>query len=560
MKLPRFSALLLSLTLALTLVSPAAAYSKDNLVPQQKSTAPAFADTVGTWCGNAVRTCYEAGLLEGKTADRFAPRESLTYAQITVITARLHELLSGGDGAFPAPAEGAAWYQPAADYLAAILAEETGDTADYLLTGLALLAENGADPCDRYDFAWYLSAVLPESALTPINTIAALPDTDDADILRLYNAGILTGSDSYGTFRGMDPLNRGQAAAMLARVIAPSQRVKFTPQTLVMSQAVLGLAPETTVLTVNGRAISAELYTHALLENIADMELSHYFSLYETYPDEFAAYLSDSTFQGSFGDYLAEVKGISADAPIDWNAPDKGGMSPAQKVRENTLADVTWLAVLLDHEKDYPLTEQQKASLGSIPIHGFSVQMARTLDTASWIDENLTNSFSLTAKEINAYLEQDGCIYGRCAVLYRDGVGLYDSDAAAKEAAETVRSQMTAHRDDSEYLEYLLWKYSEEDSTEPTILSLEQLSLESRQTLQRLGMGQVSPVLTEEDRYVVVLKLDPSKDEAITQSAASIPAAMQIEQWTKAAQTATSAVYDTVDVAKAADAYGKLFG
>lgn len=560
MKRNCFSALLLSLALALSLTAPATAYGKDYLVSQKKTYSTAFTDTQGTWCDDAVRTCYEAGLLEGKSTDRFAPKDSLTYAQITVITARLHELMNGGDGVFPAPAEGAAWYQPAAGYLAGALANADSSAAEYLLTVLELLADNSQDPCDRYDFAWFLSAILPENILTPINAITVLPDTEDSDVLRLYNAGILTGSDEYGTFRGMDVLNRGQAAAMLARIIAPGQRVKFTPKALVMSQALLGLAPETEILTVGGQSISAELYTYALVQNITDMEMEHYFSLYELYPEEFAAYLSDDTFQGDFGNYLAVVKGIDAEAPIDWNIPDKGGMTPAQKVRADTLAEVQWLAALLDHEKDYPLTAQQKATLGSTPLYGFSDTLARTLDTVSHIDANLTNSFSLTAKEINAYLAQDGCIYGRCAVLYRDGTGLYDSDAAAKEAAETVRGQMTAHRDDAEYLEYLLWKYSEEDGTEPSILSLEQLSLENRQTLERLGLGQVSPVLTEEDRYVVVLKLDPSKDEVLNQSAASIPAAAQISKWVQEAKTETTAVYGAVDIGKAAGAYGNLFG
>lgn len=62
-------------------------------------------------------------------------------------------------------------------------------------------------------------------------------------ILDFYNAGILTGSNEYGAFNGLDTLNRGQAAAMLARVVDPSQRVQFTPKPLILSQALLGKDP-----------------------------------------------------------------------------------------------------------------------------------------------------------------------------------------------------------------------------------------------------------------------------------------------------------------------------
>ena len=49
-----FPALLLTLALALSLSVPAAAYGRDNLIPQQKTYSTAFTDTQGTWCGDAV--------------------------------------------------------------------------------------------------------------------------------------------------------------------------------------------------------------------------------------------------------------------------------------------------------------------------------------------------------------------------------------------------------------------------------------------------------------------------------------------------------------------------
>ena len=65
--------------------------------------------------------------------------------------------------------------------------------------------------------------------LAPINTITALPDSTDPDVLRFYNAGILTGVDSWGTFAADKSLTRMETAAMVARVARPELRQTFTP-------------------------------------------------------------------------------------------------------------------------------------------------------------------------------------------------------------------------------------------------------------------------------------------------------------------------------------------
>lgn len=558
MKKNRLLSLLLTLALAFSLAAPAAAYNTKNLIPQKKTYQTAFTDTKGTWCDSAVQTCYEAGLLDGKSATSFAPKDSLTYAQITVITARLANLLAGGTGVFDAPADGEAWYQPAVDYLTAVLEQRQDENAavDYLLSNIYYMEGYAQTPCYRYDFAWYLTAILPESALTPINHITALPDELDPDVLRLYNAGILTGSDAYGTFRGTDTLNRGQAAAMLARIIDPAQRVSFTPKELVYSQEILGLAPEIPLLSVDGYSVSAEVYAYYLTQNISIMQMERYFSFFDTYPDQFMAYLSDESYT-DFGEFMLAKYGVDINAPIAWNTPDKGGLTPAQKVREDTLQDITQLAVLMNREKSYPLTAEQKASVSesSWLYYGFTKSFVQTIDTSLFIQENLTNSFSLSAADLEGYLRESGYLYGSCVIIYRGEEGRFESDAEALSAAETARSQMSAHRSDPEYLAYLLWKYSDNYTTEPSLLSTDELSLENRQALEQLATNQVSAVLEESDRYVVVLKMDPSADAYVSESAAAIPAAAQIDEWAQSAKVTFTAAYDAVDVAKAAAAY-----
>lgn len=563
MRKTRLAALFLALALALSLAVPAAAYNSGSLVSQKRPYSTAFTDTKGTWCDAYVRTCYEAGLLDGTSKTTFSPTASLTYAQIVVITARLHELLNGGDGKFDAPAAGQAWYHPAAYYLSNQV-DEDSSAGNYLSFFLTYSLDSYAQyPCSRFEFVWFLAAVLPQSALTAINAITLLPDVTDPDVLQFYNAGILTGSNEYGTFNGWDDLNRGQAAAMLARVIDPAQRVKFTPKSLVASQELLGLQPDETVLTVDGFDVSAELYTYFLTSNISYMELEASFSYYDEYPEYCEDWVLEDDYTSSFADYLA-LHGVEVNTSVDWNTPDKGGMTPAEKVQEDTLQDVKFFACLMNHQSEYPLTAAQRSELQAnmYQIFGYSAALVEQMLTYSALTENLTAKQVPNASQLKKLLEEQGYIYGLEAVFYRgmeNGSYTYLTDAKAKEGAENFRKQMNAHLDDSEYQEYLVWKYSDSyGGTTPVLISLSDFSSSNQNTLKSLGSNKVSSILTEKDRYVVVLKLDPSQDEDINALAGYSLATVQVEQWAESALVTASPAYHSVDVAKAAAVYDRL--
>ena len=65
-----------------------------------------------------------------------------------------------------------------------------------------------------------------------LNETVNVPDVNPEEtqnavtILRLYQAGVLTGVDEAGNFGGERELTRAQAAIMLARVLDPTLRVK----------------------------------------------------------------------------------------------------------------------------------------------------------------------------------------------------------------------------------------------------------------------------------------------------------------------------------------------
>lgn len=313
---------------------------------------PGFTDVAeGSASYEAIKLCYERGLMNGTSDTAFNPQGKLTVAQLVVLAARLYNLQCGGDGTVPPdlpdlngtylrfydgegnlmascskleelpsfsgggesfyaalseapddeslpetctveigyegysrvkslqgvretyhPVSGAmnhgligTGYRfpvPSSDYLYTRPSAETVDrlkeawwfpAAFYLASegvmsvegGLVLRASgwdyennSGYDPLTRFSkdnatrslFAWLVD--LTAGKLEAVNETAAAPDvvvgeTRDAEsILRLYQAGILTGVDAAGNFGGDKELTRAQAAIMMARVLQPSLRVK----------------------------------------------------------------------------------------------------------------------------------------------------------------------------------------------------------------------------------------------------------------------------------------------------------------------------------------------
>jgi hypothetical protein len=129
------SCLALALALCLTVCAPSvraadpaaaqtAPVSQGWLLPEKKA-APAYPDTRGAWCAGAADTVSRAGLMEGYYDGTFGPQRALTNAQSAAVCARLHSLLTGGDGNIPLLYDDAPWY---AGYYAAIWTARWGAT------------------------------------------------------------------------------------------------------------------------------------------------------------------------------------------------------------------------------------------------------------------------------------------------------------------------------------------------------------------------------------------------------------------------------------------------
>lgn len=248
----KLTSLLLSLALALGVSLPARAQTGD-ITSFFPANAPYRGfDDVKTydWFSTPVRYCVETGLMEG-TGAGFEPYKTLTVAEVAALTARVHAAITG-ETVTPSEAE-TPWYQGYLDHL----------------EDLGLTLPDPAQAATRRDFVTLLAAVVPETFLPPINQITALPDTAEPAVLTFYNAGILTGVNDYGTFAGGRTLTRAECAAMVGRVIRPTQRQAFTPaeqgdapDTLYL----LDLSPEETFFTWCGLSVDAQTYLDVLEE------------------------------------------------------------------------------------------------------------------------------------------------------------------------------------------------------------------------------------------------------------------------------------------------------
>ncbi len=575
MKRTRFAALFLTVALLLSSI-PALAYNAGSLLPQKRRYTAPFTDTKGSWCDSYVQTVYEVGLMEGKSAGRFDPKGTLSCAQIMAVTARLHALLNGKDGTFPAAGAGEEWYEPYASYLQSLVEQDTTGRYDKLDDALWFVLDTPYSACDRYDFVWLLASVLPEGSLKAINSITKLPDeAQDEDVLAFYNAGILTGTNAYGTFCGLDHLNRGQAAAMLARIVDPSQRVHFTPKALVASQEVLGLDPDAAVLTIDGFSVSGDLYTYVLLSNVVVYQIEAYSALYSKYADYLQGYWDSIEEYDDFSDFLQKVHGIDAEKEIavDWNAPDKAGMTPAQKVRSDTLDALKQMAVLFNHASEYPLSADQKSLLEAelpdllVTYYGFSDAFVRQLASQEMLMENMGKKYAPSSGEMSSYLTSSGYFYGRCIQVGYDldDTGWYGrSKSEALSLIQTVRQQAVSHSGEEDYFAYLGWKYGDNyEYGEPPLIDIGMLADTDRKTLSSLRVGGLSGIIdVAEDAsygyYSLYLRDDPSQDEELLGQIGQIPAAAQLSTWAASAKVTTTAAYDTVNVAAAADAYDRI--
>lgn len=185
-------------------------------LPQQLPTLT-FTDVSSThWFYPYVRQAYALELVSGVSQNRFDPNGTVRLGQAVTVAVRIYEKYYGAaDGSSD---YGGAWYSYYMDRARTygILPSELADmSAEQIVT--------------RAELAAILHGALPKAELKPQKEIQALPDYDGSDLYwsqvqALYQAGILMGQDSNGTFRPGSFVRRSELATLLTRLVQPDQR------------------------------------------------------------------------------------------------------------------------------------------------------------------------------------------------------------------------------------------------------------------------------------------------------------------------------------------------
>ena len=198
-----------------------------------KSYSDQFTDVASnSWYYNNVKTAYELGLLNGTTTTTYSPNSDITVAEVQALVARIHSIYYNTT----IEPVGGAWYTQYIEYCSKYIDNEICSMA-YMEDDGTILANK---PASRTYFAYLMYASIPSYEYVQINNIpdGKLLDVDtiafghdvDKRIYTLYRAGILSGSDVYGTFNPDSNITRAEVAAIVSRIVDPSQRKQFVLQ------------------------------------------------------------------------------------------------------------------------------------------------------------------------------------------------------------------------------------------------------------------------------------------------------------------------------------------
>lgn len=225
MKRKRIATLLLSVVLLLSLVisAQAAGPGLSNFKKQAECTA--FSDVPETaWYAESVKTVCEHGLMNGTGNGKFSPNGYVTMAESVALMSRLYDIYNGGDGTFEPSSP---WFIAYDNYAAAHDLDSFGFSGD---------SDFWSDRPTRELFIDLVSQSIPMSEFQIINDVCTTEPTgnDFTDrLMRLFNAGIITGKSNGTGFDGGSTITRAEVATVLTRMIEPSSRVKGRPTYIV---------------------------------------------------------------------------------------------------------------------------------------------------------------------------------------------------------------------------------------------------------------------------------------------------------------------------------------
>lgn len=202
------------------------------------------------WYYNEIAQAYKLGFVKGTSDTTYSPDGSVTIAETITFAVRLNYIYNGKE--VPAPADGAEWYTPYVD--AAVKAGIIKNNAytDYNAPAL------------RKQVAMIMAKALPTSYVKAINMFTEIPDLDKKDsaygsVLRLYNAGILIGSDDQYNFLPETNITRAEVAAIINRLAIPTSRKRVITEAEKESKKIRYYADDIAKLATLGNCVKEKM-------------------------------------------------------------------------------------------------------------------------------------------------------------------------------------------------------------------------------------------------------------------------------------------------------------
>ncbi|MDO5479511.1 MAG: trypsin-like peptidase domain-containing protein [Clostridia bacterium] len=215
------SLLIVSIFILCSAVPAHAAYSFQKINTYQNQ----FSDiSESDWFYPYVKDVYEYGLMKGSSDTVFSPSANLTIAEAITIAVRMRSMYTSGKDFEARVALNEQWYDPYVNYA---IQKNIIPKSGYNYTAVA----------KRSEVAEIFVNALPADALTEILTIPDnyIPDVSRSSVYakavyKLYRAGILTGSDSKGTFNPGSAITRSEIATICTRIANSEKRIKILPE------------------------------------------------------------------------------------------------------------------------------------------------------------------------------------------------------------------------------------------------------------------------------------------------------------------------------------------
>ena len=166
------------------------------------------------WYAAEVKSAYELGFMNGQSDTTFAPDGNVTVAEGITMASRVHANYNGKE---IKAVTGGKWYDMYIAY-----AKENGLIEEGQFT-------NFDRNIMRYEMAVMFANAMPADYFTAKNDIKDIPDVKETeeyydDLMMLYKAGVVLGSDDYGNFYATNPIKRSETAAIINRVALPENR------------------------------------------------------------------------------------------------------------------------------------------------------------------------------------------------------------------------------------------------------------------------------------------------------------------------------------------------